>query len=550
MSSFADRVRRGANVNGAHALAVGLLILNLAMTAAAAAPASPFSKAPYIQFPAPGKVSIMWESETNTPGLVRLSLAPTSNPVAQVVFPVEKRSQTSAAAGGSSTTQRQISYYLYTATFSHLSPGKVYSYSVELQETQSPTCSFRTLDPHASRTRFIAYGDSRSDPVIHATLTAQFSRYQPEFILHTGDLVARGQDYSLWSREFFTPASSFLGEVPFFSVLGNHEQDGTNYLNYFDLPGNKLWYSFDAGPVHVLALDFRFDKADHDQFKFARKDLKASHAPWKVVILHVPVYNIGGHASDWGHASYLPLFHETQVDLVLAGHSHMYERFRPLAPKSAMGKRAITHITTGGGAASLHKAMSHPALITRESTNHFLVVDASASAIDFRVFRVDGSLLDSFTLAKTGKRLSRDYLKLTYPEESLNLFYELAPTLAPVATAIPTVAAPARVEFKVPPRLRAASPARLEISLTPEAARNYELINGPLRVVTPDPGITNVVAIVVRATGAANITTNSSRELSPALSFQSTVSAAEGETLAYGGRARLKIVPKSAAQGN
>jgi predicted phosphodiesterase len=294
-------------------------------------PATPFSKGPYIQFPAPGRVTIMWESTTNIPGSVRLGPGLTPDQQLRPVIPMEKRSQTSVTGTNSTaTSQKQVTFYLYKASFSDLSPGSVYSYSVELQGFQSPPRHFRTLDPRVEKTRFIVYGDSRSDPKMHTALTAQFAQYEPDFILHTGDLVARGTDYRLWSREFFTPAASFLDHVPFFSVIGNHEQDGTNYLNYFDLPGNKLWYSFDAGPVHVLALDFRFEKAGQAQFKFARKDLFASRAPWKLVVLHTPVYNIGGHASDWGHAAYLPLFHEAKVDMVLAGHSHMYERFRPL----------------------------------------------------------------------------------------------------------------------------------------------------------------------------------------------------------------------------
>jgi acid phosphatase type 7 len=517
----------------------------------AEAPSSPFSKGPYIQFPALDKVTIMWESTTNIPGSVRLGPGLTPDQQLQSVMPVEKRSQTSAAGTNSSATaQKRISFYLYKATFSDLWPGSVYSYSVELQGFQSPPCHFRTLDPRIPQTRFVVYGDSRSDPKMHAAVTAQFAKYEPDFILHTGDLVAKGTDYSLWSREFFKPAASFLDHVPFFSVIGNHEQDGTNYLNYFDLPGNELWYSFDVGPVHVLALDFRFEKAKHDQFRFARKDLRASRAPWKLVVLHTPLYNIGGHASDWGHADYLPLFHETKVDMVLTGHSHMYERFRPLAPKRSAGNWAITHVTTGGGAASLHKALPHPALVTQETTNHFLVIEATPTRLETRAFRVDGSLLDSFTLTKVRGRMTRDYLALTYPEESLDLFYELAPALTPVAAAIPTASSPARIEFQVPHRPRASSRAKLEITLTPEAARNYELVSGALQVATPGPGKTNIVWAEVRATGSVQVTTNSSRELSPALTFQSTVTAAEGETLTYGSKAKLKAATKKTAQGS
>jgi acid phosphatase type 7 len=533
------------------AVSAGIVTLLLASAGFSATPDSPFSKGPYIQFPAPGRVTIMWESTTNVPGSVRLGTGLSPDREIQAVIPVEKTSETSFAVTNSATAgQKRATFYLYKASFSGLVSGGLYSYSVNLQGTQTPACHFRTLDPRSPTTQFIVYGDSRSDPKVHALVTSQFDKCDPEFIVHTGDLVEKGKDYRLWSREFFNPTAQVIDHLPFFSVLGNHEQDGTNYLNYFDLPGNKLWYSFDAGPVHILALDFRYEKASQAQFKFARKDLFASQAPWKIVVLHTPLYNIGGHASDWGHADYLPLFHKAKVDLVLSGHSHMYERFRPLAPKKTADKWAITHITTGGGGANLHTALVHPALVTQETTNHFMVFEATSTQLQGKAIRVDGSLIDSFTLTKQAGRMDPDYLATTYPEESLNLFYELAPALTPVAAAIPTVSSPARVEFKVPPRSRASSPAKLEISLTPEAARKYELLNGPLQVMTLGKGKTNVVWVEVRPTGSVTVTTNSSRELSPALLFQSTVTSAEGETLAYGAKAKLKSAPKTTSKGS
>ena len=58
--------------------------------------------------------------------------------------------------------------------------------------------------------RFVAYGDSRSVPAVHAMLTRRYNKHSPDFILHTGDLVARGKDYALWSREFFGPAAGVI----------------------------------------------------------------------------------------------------------------------------------------------------------------------------------------------------------------------------------------------------------------------------------------------------------------------------------------------------
>jgi hypothetical protein len=76
------------------------------------------------------------------------------------------------------------------------------------------------------------------------------------------------------------------------------------------------------------------------------------------------------------------------------------------------------------------------------------------------------------------------------------------------------------------------------------------LVSGPLQIATPDWGKTNIVWAEVRATGSVKVTTNSSRELSPALTFQSTVTAAEGETLTYGSKAKLKAVAQKKSKGS
>lgn len=516
------------------AISVGLANIYIASAA------GPFSKGPYIQFPAPGEVTIMWEGAQEAPGTVRFGVGEQLNHTVGPVLPERKQSHTSKTSVLKSTN---AVYYLYKAVLTGLSPATEYSYSVELNGTTIPARKFRTLDPHARSTSFIVYGDSRSDPKKHLAVTRNFARYNPEFILHTGDLVAKGTDYSLWSTEFFTPTAEVIDHIPFFSVIGNHEQDGTNYLNYFDLPGNKLWYSLDVGPVHVLALDFRYEKATHEQFAFAQADLLGCRAPWKIVILHTPVYNLGGHASAWGHAAYLPLFHQAQVDLVLSGHSHMYERFRPVVRPDEKVSWPITHITTGGGGANLHTALAHPALFSQETTNHFMVFEATANALKGRAIRIDGSLIDAFEIRKSAGRLDPAYVAQAYDEKALNLFYEGAPALTPKVAAVPTPSDPVDLQFVISPRKKA-SIAKFEITLTPEAARYYELIGAPLKATTPRAGKTNVVWAKVRSTGQTNVVQNSSKELVPALAFQARIKAREGSTLTYGTKAKVvKLEP-------
>jgi acid phosphatase type 7 len=501
-------------------------------------------KGPYIQFPSAGNVVVMWEALSNLSGVVRYGEGEAPDrTVANVHAQVMKATVPAAAGKTNGPTTRE--FYVYEAALRELKPGTTYSYRVELGGMQTPVYHFKTFIPGVERTRFIVYGDTRSDPPAHTALAKRFRAQDPDFILHTGDLVAKGRDYSLWGKEFFTPMAGVINELPFFSVLGNHEEDGTNYLAYFHLPGNELWYSFDVGPVHILALDFQYQASTNEQFRFAEQDLTRSRAPWKLVVLHTPLFNIGGHASDWGQTNYLPLFHRTKVDLVLSGHSHLYERFRPLAPRNEK-KWAITHVTTGGGGANLHRSFDHPALVVRETVRHYMVFEATRDKLEGEAIRADGSVLDRFELTKSRGRMSLQYLAQVYPEELLATFYDALPSLNGSAVSAPGTNEPAKVVLKTLPLTRTHGAATLEISLAPDSAPYYEMDNGPTRTATPAAGQTNqVVWTSVRSTGRKAVTTKSDGELVPPLIFMAKVRSSEGETLSYGSPCR---VTKAAAE--
>ena len=522
-----------------------------------------FSKGPYVQAGGPTSMTIMWESATNAPGLVRFGRGGKLTETLVVGPPrpmtgistVYRTNVVSVRTDSLTVLRTNVVapdatnlFYVYTATLENLKPGAAYTYAVELDGSRTRPRQFKTFKPNTKSVRFIAYGDSRSNPDTHAALARRFRSHAPDFVLHTGDLVGRGRDYWLWSPEFFTPLADVMAEVPLFPAIGNHEQDGTNYFAFFHLPGNERWYSFDAGPVHVLVLDYQFAQATSEQFAFARDDLMASRAPWKIVLLHCPVFNIGGHKTGWGHKDYLRLFHQAKVDLVLAGHSHIYERFRPVAARSPGDDWPLTCITTGGGGANLYPTFNHPALFAQGTLYHYLVFDVTRDTLRGQAIRADGETIDRFTWRKRNGLCAPDYLAQVYPEESLKLFYEAAPSLGGYATGVPTAEVPAKVMLKLAPRPESADPAELEISLAPESAPYYKLENGPLRALLPPKGGTNqVVWATVRAAGQTRITEDRSHDLSPPLVFQATVKAPEGQTITYGNKARITQAAKEAA---
>ncbi|MBP9902874.1 MAG: metallophosphoesterase family protein [Verrucomicrobia bacterium] len=510
-----------------------------------------FLKGPYLQAPGADTMTILWESPTNRPGVVHYGLKGRRNQELWLDAPRELILEATKPGGNVAGESVPGAVFLYEMTLTNLAANSVYTYSAETDGVRTPIRKFRTFGAHPNKVTFIAYGDTRSNPRLHAAIAANFKRYSPDFILHTGDLVSAGKRYDVWGKEFFEPLAQVIDEVPILPAIGNHEQDGINYLHYLHLPGKQTaWYAYDVGPVHVLSLDYRYEKATDEQFAFAQRDLQTAKAPWKVVILHVPMFNIGGHGSHWGHAAYLPLFHQAKVDLVIGGHSHIYERFHPVVPTTGPDAWPITHITTGGGGAPLYTTMPHPALASQVATNHFLVIEATPTKLKGRAFTTNNTLIDSFEMKKSRGRAAVMAKAKPYSEELLNLAFDVAPSLTAELAAVPGTDSPAKVMFTIRPLAKVSAPVELEIGLTPDSAAYYELKEGPVRVTSPGSTESNrVVWATVRATGQKSADAAGTRkELSPALVFQARIRSGSGETLAYGQKSKVSQAAAEAAK--
>ncbi|MDB5243707.1 MAG: metallophosphoesterase, partial [Spirosoma sp.] len=109
------------------------------------------------------------------------------------------------------------------------------------------------------------------------------------------------------------------------------------------------YYSFDHGNIHFVSLDtYGYETAStteifpsgSKQLEWLKGDLdsarKDSRIKWTVVFFHHPPYTMGSKNSDTDpesinvRAKLVNIMDAYKVDLVLTGHSHTYERSRPL----------------------------------------------------------------------------------------------------------------------------------------------------------------------------------------------------------------------------
>jgi hypothetical protein len=142
-----------------------------------------------------------------------------------------------------------------------------------------------------------------------------------------------------------------LRSSPLWPTLGNHDGKSANsvtqsgvYYDIFTLPtrgqaggvasGTEAYYSFDYANIHFICLDSHDTdrSAGGAMAQWLEADLAATKRDWIIAFFHHPTYTKGTHDSD-GEARliemrqvFLPLLEAGGVDLVLTGHSHVYER--------------------------------------------------------------------------------------------------------------------------------------------------------------------------------------------------------------------------------
>ncbi|MEU8958177.1 metallophosphoesterase family protein [Streptomyces sp. NPDC048518] len=298
-------------------------------------------------------------------------------------------------------------YYLHAA-LDGLTPGTTYYYGVGHDgfDPASPgraatVGSFRTAPARPESFVFTAFGDQGVSA--HALANDQLILGQnPAFHLHAGDLcyadtTGHGKesdtyDARVWDT-FLAQTESVARQVPWMVTTGNHDMEawyspngyGGQYARW-SLPDNGFdprlapgVYSFRYGNVGVVALDANdvsYEIPANRGYTEGRqtawldrrlRELRADPAvDFVVVFFHHCAYSTSTHASDGGvRDAWLELFTRYQVDLVVNGHNHVYERTDairdgevgrpvPVGASTDPTRDGIVYVTAGGAGKDLY----------------------------------------------------------------------------------------------------------------------------------------------------------------------------------------------------
>jgi acid phosphatase type 7 len=142
-------------------------------------------------------------------------------------------------------------------------------------------------------------------------------------------------------------------------VIGNHDFQPHMLRKYFDYFGEAAgpqpggYYSFDAGRWHIIALNTNIDVGPRSkQGKWLAEDLAANKTKCTLAVMHHPQFSSGPHSPQWQtRAAYIAL-DSAQVEVIVSGHDHTYERFMPMnvdgQPVDDAPRQFV--VGTGGGA--------------------------------------------------------------------------------------------------------------------------------------------------------------------------------------------------------
>ncbi|HZP81230.1 MAG TPA: metallophosphoesterase family protein [Chthonomonadaceae bacterium] len=315
---------------------------------------------------------------------------------------------------------------LHEAALTSLEPGTTYHYRVgDFAGGYSRIYSFRTAPDKPEDFTFTAFGDHGVTEAA-ARNVENVLREKPAFHLLLGDISYANGDQPVWDA-YFTQIEPMACRIPVMPTLGNHENERigperkrigyVSYLARFALPGAETHYTFDYGAARFVAFNSD-DVENKEQLAWLDKTLATARQDrkvrWLIVYQHHPLFGSTQRRGDNQAliAALQPLYDKYQVDLVLQGHDHVYERQYPLRNSQAVSAslqvypqgQGTVYVICGGGGKSLYQfTPEKPALCAvREQTYCYLKVHVpQKGALVVEARRLDGSRIERFEIQPT-----------------------------------------------------------------------------------------------------------------------------------------------------
>lgn len=358
----------------------------------------------------------------------------------------------------------------HTIKLTGLTPATTYQYAIgSFNNTllETPNLFFETL-PFAGDQEsyeFVVLGDCGTGydiqtDVKEAVIATRGNHYDGVILL--GDNAYQSGFDSEYQSNFFTEKyNEIIENTVIWPCPGNHDYNNNlpfspppAYFDIFDCPtqgeaggvpsGTEKYYSFNHGNVHFISLDSYGEGrlASEPMAQWLQADLTANTLQWVVVFFHHPPYTKGSHDSDNDNfldgelveirEEIVPILESFDVDLVLNGHSHTYERSYllsghtgdsdsfgpqyvkmngtgdyptecPYQKSSTNGQHDGTVYCVAGNAGKIGSVDSewpHPAMVSYHLEPGALFLNVNRNRLDLTFLNDQGFEFDHFTIVK------------------------------------------------------------------------------------------------------------------------------------------------------
>ena len=268
--------------------------------------------------------------------------------------------------------------------------------------TNSPTIATGTTPPPGQPKIVVALGDGAGGDTASSQVASQVTAMSPNLFLYLGDVYEQGayEEFQDWYDPIYGALRSISNPTP-----GNHE-----WANYglganaaYEWYWNNLptYYSFDTAGWHFISLNGNLSSSD--QQTWLNNDLAAHAGACIIAYWHQPLYALSGAGDPSQQALWRPLAN-AHATLVLNGHEHNYERWKPMDASGTPSTTGMAEIVAGtGGHHSDQITSSDPRVITSVGGEYgALKLSLTPSAVGFQFVEVDGTVFDSGSLPCQG----------------------------------------------------------------------------------------------------------------------------------------------------
>jgi hypothetical protein len=425
-------------------------------------------RAPYVQLATDSSVYVVWRTVGESAPALRYGLHP--DQLDQQV-PVEQiLTRLHSSYGGEQPLYKDapVNHRQYEASITGLKPSTTYFYAVfDGDQRITPADQSYHFNTHPvpgseAPLYFWVVGDSgtggRAQGQVHQAMVDHLNTTgrKLDLYLHVGDMAYGSGTNKEFQDRFFNMYEPTLRNTVCWASMGNHEgrtSKGENGVGPFydayicptkaeagGLPsGKEAYYSFDFGKTHFICLDSHdMDRRPSGAMaQWLKADLEKTKADFLIAFFHHPPYTKGSHDSDKEaqliemRQHIMPILESGGVDMVFAGHSHIYERSMLVdgayaTPTVAEGvvlddgdgdpkgdgayrksegltpHNGTVQVVTGHGGTGVSRKGTSPIMKRIIVENGSCLISIEGDTLTAEMLNLHGDIRDSFAIHKSG----------------------------------------------------------------------------------------------------------------------------------------------------